>query len=111
MSAIESKNEPDDPIEEGFPLMVDAAKRLCKGAEDVGCFQYHRAWAYLRRIGLRSVIPRAPHYVDALRTLAREGRRRILVSGTADYNMLAKVLHAYRGEGVEPRVHIVDLCE
>jgi hypothetical protein len=53
----------------------------------------------------------ADYFVDALRDVARRGATRVLISGTAEYAMLAILLHAYRVEGVQPRVTVTDICE
>ena len=103
----------DDPIAESFPLMVDAATRLCRKRDPNGvCFKYHRMWPYLRRLGRGGVWRYPGHFLDSFRELARDGRsQRVLVSGCADYSLLAYILHAYRAEGVEPVVAISDICE
>ena len=103
----------DDPIAESFPLMVDAATRLCRERDPNGvCFKYHRMWNYLRRLGRGGVWRYPGHFLDSFRELARDGQsQRVLVSGCADYSLLAHILHAYRAEGVEPDVAISDICE
>lgn len=51
-------------------------------------------------------------YVNSLRGMAKElGLSRVLISGTADYSMLAHVLWAYRQEKVNPQITVLDLCE
>ena len=42
--------------------------------------------------------------------LIGSGRRRVLICGSADYGMLAQLLHAYRLEKVEPEVVMIDRC-
>ncbi len=103
----------DDPIAESFPLMVDAATRLCcKKDPNRICFKYHRMWPYLRRLGRGGVWRYPGHFLDSFRELARDGQsQRVLVSGCSDYSLLAHILHAYRAEGVEPDVAISDICE
>ena len=39
------------------------------------------------------------------------GTPRVLISGTADYSMLAHVLGAFRSRSVEPEITVLDLCE
>jgi hypothetical protein len=103
----------DDPVAEAFPIMLEAAERLCPrtGPDGDRCYRYHRSWAYLRAIGYRAVTGRSKHFVDEFRSIARTGAaRRVLIAGTADYAMLARVLHAFRAEGVEPEVTVLDIC-
>ena len=103
----------DDPIAESFPLMVDAATRLCRERDPIGvCFKYHRMWNYLRRLGRGDVWRYPGHFLDSFREFARDGQsQRVLVSGCSDYSLLAHILHGYRAEGVEPDVAISDICE
>ena len=94
--------------------MVDAARRLCQRSNrrEESCFHYHRLWPYLRRIGYRgSAWRHAAHYVNSYRAVARGGGSRVLISGCADCSMLAHVVHAFRAEGVEPEVTVLDVCE
>jgi len=76
------------------------------------CAAYHRSWQYLLLLGIRnSTHPDTPFLLDTFRQLARRGDRRILVSGSADYAMLAHILRAYELEGEVPRVTVIDRCE
>ena len=115
MTAERGDFDIDDPIEECFSLMVDGARRLCRGRDhaDDACFRYHLLWPYQRLIGRNHGASRgARHFLATFGELAREGRSaRILISGCADYIMLAYTLLAYRQEGVEPQVTVLDFCE
>jgi SAM-dependent methyltransferase len=51
-----------------------------------------------------------PFFIDRFRAAARAGHRRVLISGSADYGMLAQLLHAFRLEEVEPEVVMIDRC-
>ena len=104
----------DDPIAESLPLMLDAARRLCPkpDSQDGTCFTYHRVWPYLRSLRLKKAAwGRSRHYVSSFRALARQGFKKIMISGCADYSLLAHVLFAYRAEEVEPIITVLDLCE
>lgn len=105
---------PEDPIVEAYPMMMDAAENLCCGrhAPGGGCYPYHRGWPFKRMIGHHgSVWRHGAAYLASFRALARAGNiRRILVSGSADYSLLAHVCHAYRHEGVEPEITVLDYC-
>jgi hypothetical protein len=76
------------------------------------CAAYHRSWQYLLLLGIRnSTHPDTQFLLDTFRMFARRGDRRILVSGSADYAMLAHILRAYELEGATPHVTVIDLCE
>jgi hypothetical protein len=54
----------------------------------------------------------ARFYQQALDGVAAAGRRpQVLISGAADYSMLAYVLDAFRGRGIEPAITVLDVCE
>lgn len=104
----------EDPIEEAFPIAIDAAKRFCSGRNDPNsvCYIYHCLWPRLRRIGSTGLVQlHAVNYINTFRRLASEGSRRILVSGTADYSLISFVLHAFRLEQAEPEITVLDLCQ
>ena len=51
-------------------------------------------------------------YLNALESIARDrDSHQVLISGTADYSMLAHVLWAYQKSGIRPFVTVLDLCE
>ena len=105
----------DDPVITTAPLAHRAARVLCRGergsAED--CSWYHGFWQYLRVFDLAATPYRHGEFFDAvLAALAGDGAyRRVLVSGAADYAMLAVVLQAYRGVDADHEIGVVDLCE
>jgi hypothetical protein len=54
----------------------------------------------------------AAFYQRALQSIpSGNGAPRVLISGAADYSMLAHVLAIYRERGVEPAVTVVDRCD
>jgi SAM-dependent methyltransferase len=77
------------------------------------CAWYHGLWQYLKLMdiveGLRH---QASFFAEALANVpAKGGRSRVLVSGAADYGMLAYVLSLFRVRGVAADVTVIDLCE
>ena len=57
-------------------------------------------------------VHQAGFYMEAfskVKTLS--GAPRILISGTADYSMLAHALVAFRSRGLEPAITVIDICE
>ncbi|MBK6279335.1 MAG: class I SAM-dependent methyltransferase [Gammaproteobacteria bacterium] len=103
---------PDEPLRESAPVAYRLAHQHCPTGAD-GCRDYHAMWQYFRQIGLLTTIGTNTDFLVAtLRGLAdADSCRRVLISATADYGMLAHVLHAYRLAGVEPEVTVVDMCE
>lgn len=90
------------------------APALCAGAGDrgEGCAAYHGFYPLLRLLGLAASPSRhADFYARALGRLAPSHGSRVLVCAAADYAMMAHVVAAYRGAGVEPEIDVVDLCE
>ena len=106
---------PEEPIIVSAPIARRVAPGLCHVDPATGedCAWYHGVWQYLRILDLVPTPARhAEFFLDALRSLARAGAyRRVLVSGTADYSMLAHVLWAYQAENAPAEVTVVDICE
>ena len=104
-----------EPVAESAPLARREAARLCRadGPDRQGCAWYHGIWQYLRLLGVAAAPSRnAGFFLDTLEALARDGEfQRVLISGTADYSMLAYALQAYRNGGATPRITVVDQCE
>ena len=76
---------------------------LCN--RDVDCSWYHGFWQYLRLFGLASSPGRHGRFFrDALAPLNDRG---VLVSGCADYGMLAQAV----GACPESEISVVDICE
>jgi SAM-dependent methyltransferase len=95
---------PEEPLGESAPIAWREAPRRCAAS----CMAYHRVWQYLRWLGLISSIRTNSEFlIRTFRSLA-PGRPRVLVSGTADYGMLAHLHHAYASQPLEATV--VDLC-
>lgn len=116
-----STDSPEEQLELEEPMVTTApvanllAPVLCRGdhvsRED--CSWYHGVWQYLRIFDMVSTPTwHASFYLDALSALARTGcHSKILISGTADYSMLAHVLWAYRDAKPSANVTVIDLCE
>jgi SAM-dependent methyltransferase len=105
----------DEPLELSAPLARQLASRLCwkNPATGESCEWDHGFWQYLRILGLAPAPKRqADFYREAFEQLVDSGSRpRILISGAADYGMLAVVLAAFRERGIEPQLTVVDICE
>ena len=100
---------------ESAPLAWRLAPDLCRkdAASGESCAWIHGFWQYLRLLGLASTPSlHVGFFSAALASLARGTRApRVLISGAADYSMLARVLDAYRAHGVQPEITVVDRCE
>jgi len=105
----------DEPLELSAPLARQLASKLCRKNPATGesCEWNHGFWQYLRILGLAASPKRqADFYREAFEQLAdSSGRPRILISGAADYGMLALVLGAFRERDIEPEITVVDVCE
>jgi SAM-dependent methyltransferase len=105
----------DEPLEESAPLARRLAATLCRRDPATGesCAWTHGFWQHLRLMGLASGPGRhAEFFRNAFDQVdARSGAPRVLISGTADYGMLAHVLAAFRARSVEPEITVLDLCE
>jgi SAM-dependent methyltransferase len=102
-----------EPLDESAPLAQAWANRFCDRSDpESSCFLYHSAWQYFRLIGLFKTIASDDDFLgDALLNLASTGRfDRVLISGSADYGMLARVIHVYRKAGREPHITLLDIC-
>jgi SAM-dependent methyltransferase len=108
-------------LRESAPLARAAAAQGCHRDPRTGqsCAWNHGLWQYLRILGLITTPDDQGAFYDAAfgaaadRVAADKGGRvpRVLVSGAADYGMLAEVLPAFRRRGIEPDVTVSDLCE
>jgi SAM-dependent methyltransferase len=102
-----------EPLGESAPIASKLAARHCDRRDpESSCLLYHSAWQYFRLIGLiRTIASDDDFLISALQNLASTGQfDRVLISGSADYGTLARVIHAYRKVGREPRVTLVDIC-
>jgi SAM-dependent methyltransferase len=102
-----------EPLSESAPIASKLAETHCDRRDpESSCLLYHSAWQYFRLIGLiRTIASDDDFLISALQDLAASGQfDRVLISGSADYGMLARVIHAYRKVGREPRVTLVDIC-
>jgi SAM-dependent methyltransferase len=102
--------QPDEPLADSAPVAWSLAERLCAGDPQShdSCLWYHRIWQYLRLLDIISSIRTNTPFL--LATLARlaPSHPRVLISGTADYAMLAHLREAYRSRPLD--VTMLDRC-
>lgn len=101
-------------IAESLPLARQWSLESCwhDPVTDESCSWYHGNWQILRLIGVVSTLTHhASLFIEALRPLIARGEcKRVFLSGSADYGLLAVVLDAFSGTGVEPEITVVDRC-
>jgi SAM-dependent methyltransferase len=101
---------PFEPLDRLARFAWDWAPSLCDPSH--GCQDYHRAWSLVRLLELGGAMPAGvPFFQRELGTLARAGRRRVLVSGGADTGLMAVVVSAFRAVDVVPEIVFADRCE
>jgi len=102
-----------EPLMDSAPIAFQTAIKRCPPMDAPGsCRAYHAVWQYLR-LGERTQSLRVDGsiYAAAAERLARMGTlRRVLVTATADYSMLAHLAFGARRGGAQPTFHIVDRC-
>ncbi len=104
-----------EPVLLSAPLAYRVARDICRKDPASGrdCSWYHGVWQYLRALDILTVPQdHADFFFDALQALVRGGGYgRVLISGSADYAMLAHVLWAYGKTNAVADVTVVDICE
>lgn len=104
----------EEPLVLSADLIHDVATVLCAGdhIDPNGCGWYHGSWQYLRLLDLVSTPTwHADFYRSQLaEALARVSNPRVLITGTADYSVLAYVIAAAQAVGSTPSIAVVDLC-
>jgi SAM-dependent methyltransferase len=112
---VQRLSELAEPLMMSLPVARLLAPVLCRMDRPSGedCSSSHGLWPCWRLFKIAPTPERsARFFLDAFGSLAREGSfRRVLVSATCDYSMLAHVLHAYRRERAALDVTVVDRCE
>ena len=101
---------PVEPLAESAPLAWAIAPRLCPGdpQSPSTCVWYHRVWQYLRLLGVITSIRTNSAFLTRTFDGLALNHPRVLVSGSADYAMLAHLWHAYASRPLD--VTVVDLC-
>lgn len=102
----------DDALRKSAPLAWKHAPDLCPGEGVVQCHAYHRVWQYLLLLKVVSSLRTDTAFmIEQLRIrLVDHPRSRILISGAAEYGMLAHVLWAARLARTAPPIVVLDQC-
>lgn len=105
-----SLTKPDEPLAESAPVAWLLAPALCAGdpASPDSCLWYHRIWQYLRLLDIITSIRTNTAFLLATLERLAPAHPRVLISGSADYAMLAHLREAFGSRPLD--VTIVDLC-
>ena len=104
---------PFEPLIESAPLAWADAPTFCAAdADGSSCAWYHRVWQYLRLLGvITSVRTNTDFLVRAFRdTRGDDSTLVALITGSADYSLLAHVKHACDLDHRRLDVTVVDRC-
>ena len=105
-----SLTKPDEPLAESAPVAWGLAPSLCAGdpASHDSCLWYHRIWQYLRLLDIITSIRTNTTFLLATLERLAPTHPRVLISGSADYAMLAHLREAFGSRPLD--VTLVDLC-
>lgn len=101
---------PEEPLEESAPVAWALAPASCAGdpSSHDSCRWYHQIWQYLRLLDIiTSIRTNTPFLLATLERLAPT-HPRVLISGSADYAMLAHVRQAFGAHPLD--VTMLDRC-
>lgn len=95
-------------------MLYNVAKDNCKnGIVDENCLWYHSIWQYLRMMdAVSSPSWHSDFYNEQLkRSLKNKDTNNILISGTADYSMLAYVIRCIKESKVKANIYVLATCK
>jgi len=112
----ESSLDLEEPMLTTAPVVDFLSKVLCKGnhVNPENCRWYHSVWQYFRILDLVSTPTwHADFYFEQIfNSINKDKLNTILISGTADYSMLAHVFWATKDIPSDKiKIVVVDLCE
>jgi SAM-dependent methyltransferase len=107
-------SEVEEPLALSAPIARAISEHKC-GSDPLShgsCAWYHGFWQYIRLFGLGAAPSVHSAFVlSTLKHLANTGEfGSVLISGAADYSMLAHAVCAYRSEDAVLQPTIVDIC-
>lgn len=95
-------------------MLYNVAKDNCKnGIVDENCFWYHSIWQYLRMMDVvSSPTWHSRFYIEQLSKSLKGGEiNNVLISGTADYSMLAYVIRCVKKMNINTNIYVLDTCK
>lgn len=90
-----------------------SSRSLCETEPATGenCAWYHGFWPTLRLLNLVTTPnTHGAFYTRTLGALARDGHKRVLISGSADISMLQRIYAAFDAADATPEITFVDRC-
>jgi SAM-dependent methyltransferase len=103
----------DEPLADSAMLAWQWSQSSCReNGEDHDCAWYHGSWQILRLLGVfNSIKSDDDFFLSQLDAAIAGGARRFLVSGAADYALLARIAVVAASRSVTPKITVVDRCE
>lgn len=105
----------EEPLVKSAPTMALLSDFLCEGdhVNYQDCGWYHASWQYLRLLDLVSTPTwHSAFFLGALKfSIRKDHECRVLISGAADYSMLAYVIHVFNQLNAKCDISVIDLCE
>lgn len=99
-------------LPEAAGLSLRLSPQLCRHGGGHYCGGYHGMRPLLLWFGMDTgPSPHKEFFRIAIADAVREGARRVLVSGAADYQLPALVLWACAATGLTPELSVIDLCQ
>ena len=96
---------------EAIALALAEAPRLCAGNPFGDCSWYHASWPVLKGLGVFISLKSDDDFLlPQLRTALAGGARRILISGTADAGMLARIAACQEAAPGGLDITVLDCC-
>lgn len=102
-----------ESLKESCNLIHDFANNHCKnGIVDDNCVWYHSIWQYLRMLNVvSSPTWHNEFYITQFSKAFNKDNCNILISGTADYSILAYVLEILKENKVKSNIYVLDTCK
>jgi hypothetical protein len=102
-----------EPLAESALLARQWAQSSCHDdGENPGCGWYHGSWQVLRLLGVFNSIRSDDDFIfRELDKALGNGATRFLISGAADYALLARITKSASRHKVTPEITVVDQCE
>lgn len=104
-----------EPLAHSAELASVHAPELCYRDAHSGesCLDYHRIWQYLRLLGIITTVRSDADFLrSTLRPLLHtDACRHILISGTADYGLLAQIGALVQAERAMVAITVLDRCQ
>ena len=104
----------NEPLKESADIVCNFAKELCgHGVMADDCKWYHSVWQYLRLMNMVSTPTWHNDFYkhNLIEAIQNKNTVNILISGTADYSMLAYVIDAIKTVGCTANIDVVDTCK